>query len=578
VALGAVVIAAVAWVGIRGAMAVNELQQATPLAEQVRHNIETADGAAAALSGEKLARHAGAAAALTSDVVWRAFEFVPLLGPNLTVIRELAGTVDDVAKGAILPLSTLAGTIQPRDFSPVDGRINVQPLIDAQPAVTEAALSLTRAQARIAAIDSRAVLAPLAAAHASLASLVTSTSAGVDALDRAVRLLPAMLGNDGPRNYVVMFQNNAELRATGGIAGALALIHTDNGSFSLAQQASSADFPRFEQPVLELPLDTRAIYGDNTAQFIQDANFTPRFALTGQVTQQMWSQRFGLVPDGVLSIDPVALSYLLVATGPITLPSGDVLTSENAVELLLQDVYATYPNPADQDAFFASAAAAVFDNIARANVDPGALVAGLAQAGEERRIFLWSADAHDQEVLADTSLAGALPQSTHDRAGFGVYLNDATGSKMGPYLAVTLGAGSAVCRRDGRATYEITLTMANTAPPDAATSLPPYVTGGGGFGVPAGEINTTLTVYGAPGFFNLGVARDGASTQFQPTVDGNYPVSKLVFSLKPGESTSLTFSFLGEKTGNKRVSVEKTPFVYPLEMTDHRVSCVSDVE
>jgi hypothetical protein len=493
-------------------------------------------------------------------------------------MRELAGTVDDVARGGVAPLSALAGTIQLSDFKPVDGRIALQPMLDAQPVVAEATLALTAAEQRVTSINVAGVVGPLVDAQEQLATQLAAASSGVDALNRAVNILPAILGEHGPRNYVVMFQNNAELRATGGIAGALALIHTDGGSFSLAQQASSADFPKFDQPVVDLPVETRAIYGNNTAQYIQDVNFTPRFDLTGQITREMWSQRFGLVPDGVLSIDPVALSYLLEATGPISLPSGDVLNSDNAVKLLLQDVYATYPDPADQDAFFASAAAAVFDNIAGPNVNPGALISALARAGAERRVFVWSADTRDQEVLAGTTLAGALPQSTEAVEKFGVYFNDATGSKMGPYLDVTIGVGARVCRLDDRATYAVTVAMANTAPLDAATSLPRYVTGAGGFGVPAGDINTTLTVYGASGSFNLGVMRDGSPAQFQPTADGNYPVSKMVFALKPGESTSITFRFLGEKPGIKGMGVENTPFVYPLETHDLAVPCVSDVE
>ena len=45
----------------------------------------------------------------------------------------------------------------------------------------------------------------------------------VDALSRTATLLPAMLGRDGPRDYLIVFQNNAEWRSLGGIVGALAL-------------------------------------------------------------------------------------------------------------------------------------------------------------------------------------------------------------------------------------------------------------------------------------------------------------------------------------------------------------------
>ena len=151
-----------------------------------------------------------------------------------------------------------------------------------------------------------------------------------------------MLGASGPRNYLLLFQNPAELRATGGIPGAVALVHTENGKISLTQQASSADFPHYTPSVLELPLETRGLYGNIVGEYLQDVTMTPYFPLSGQLAREMWKRQFGTEVDGVLSMDPVTLSYLLRATGPIALPTGDTLTSDNAVKLLLSDVYARY--------------------------------------------------------------------------------------------------------------------------------------------------------------------------------------------------------------------------------------------
>ncbi|TFB67457.1 DUF4012 domain-containing protein [Cryobacterium sp. Hz9] len=47
-------------------------------------------------------------------------------------------------------------------------------------------------------------------------------------MNRAVQLLPAMLGADGQRSYLLLFQNNPEVRATGGLPGAFAEISTEN--------------------------------------------------------------------------------------------------------------------------------------------------------------------------------------------------------------------------------------------------------------------------------------------------------------------------------------------------------------
>ncbi len=41
--------------------------------------------------------------------------------------------------------------------------------------------------------------------------------------------MPAFLGADGDRNYLYVFQNNAEVRSTGGLPGNISLVHASDG-------------------------------------------------------------------------------------------------------------------------------------------------------------------------------------------------------------------------------------------------------------------------------------------------------------------------------------------------------------
>ena len=572
-----VLIAAIAWVGVRGLLAKQELEAALPFAEAAQRQVVDGESDAAAASAVQLARHAEAAAALTSDPVWRAVEVIPWAGPNLESMRVMAASVDRVAEGAVKPLADAAGAIDLASFKPTGGRVDLKPLLDVQGPLNAASVAVDDARSMMegGSVASADLIAPLADARDELSNALFEASATVGALDRAVRLVPIMLGADGPRDTLLLFQNNAELRSTGGISGALALVHTDQGAFALTKQANSQDFPKFDPPVAELPLETRALYGDNTASYIQDVNFTPQFPLAASLAREMWKQKFGDEVDSVVALDPVVLSHLLVATGPITLPTGDTLTSENAVQLLLRDVYERYENTADQDAFFAAAAASVVGGISGDNVDARKLIDAFIKSGEEHRILIWNADAAEQAVLDGTSLAGGLPVSTEEQQSFGVYLNDATGAKMGPYLDVNIGAGAVTCRQDGRQNYVILVTLENTAPADAATSLPLYVRGDGRFGTPPGVIATTVLVYGTPGSYNLGVARDRAPVGHHPTSDDGYTLSKIEIRLAPGERAMYEFAFLAGEPGDRTIDVRSTPLVYATEIDGLPVSCES---
>lgn len=567
-----------AWVGVRAYLAKGELEAAIPLASTVQAQIVAGDGAAAYTTGQALAARANSAASLTSDPIWRVAEIVPVVGKNLSVMRQLTEVTQDVSERAILPLSEIAGTLSLDSFKPNAGNIDVQPIIDAQQSTGLAANAIAHARDKTHTLDTGGVVGPLRDAQTKLDGLLGEASQAINALDGAAQLIPAMLGADGPRNYLIVFQNNAELRSSGGITGAMALVTTNGGSFSLVQQASTVDFPKFDGPVVELPVETRAIYGDNTAEYIQDINFTPQFALSGQIAREMWKRQFGVEVDGVISMDPVALSYLLEATGPVPLPTGQELNSQNAVKLLLQDVYSIFEKPADQDTFFAGAAATVFDKIANGGVDANKLVTALAKAGGERRVLIWSAHEEDQKVLSESTLSGPLPQSDAEIQAFGLYFNDATAAKMDPYLDVQVSTSNKTCREDGLPTYAINVTLTNIASADTVSALPSYVTGGGSSGAPVGSIRTNVALYGAPGLYNLGVLRDGSAGQYHPASDSGYTLSKLQVELAPGESTTLQFQFLGGDAKSKEVVVEHTPLVYSLETSTVEFACENAIQ
>jgi hypothetical protein len=239
--------------------------------------------------------------------------------------------------------------------------------------------------------------------------------------------------------------------------------------------------------------------------------------------------------------------------------TGDRLTSANAVKLLLSDVYQRYEQPAQQDAFFASAASAVFTRLSAGNVDGKKLLAALAGAGDSRRILLWSAHERDQKVLGTTTLSGVLPASNLSTAGIGVYFNDATGSKMDYYLGSTVAAGSAVCRADGKPSTVVNVTLTNRAPADAGTSLPRYVTGGGTYGVTPGNIRTRVAVYGPADGFLAATQSDGGNYPTVAGIDGGRPVSLFTVELAPGESKTVSVQFLNAGQTSPKLTVVTTP-------------------
>ncbi|WP_243062376.1 DUF4012 domain-containing protein [Humibacter sp. RRB41] len=533
------------WVAVRALQAKAELEASLPLVDKAQSQITSGDSAAAAATTRTLARHLHAARDETSDPIWRAAEIIPGVGANLSAVRQVAWAASDVTDRSIAPLAKLAGTINLASFTPKDGKVDLKPLATAAPAVTRANTALQSDLEVVRSIDTSGTIGPVTDAVNKLSDALGKAGAVTDVASRAARLLPAMLGADGPRNYVLVFQNNAEARSTGGIVGALALLHTEDGKITLVRQASTSDFTQLQSPAVPLNAGTKKLYGNITGEFVQDTTLTPNFATSGQLVSAMWQKRYGTKVDGVISLDPVALSYILKATGPVDVVDGEQLTSDNAVQVLLSESYAKFSDPKQQDAFFAASAAAVFTKVASGQFDTATMLSALTQAGDERRVLLWNAKKSEQAVVADTTLSGPLPTSTGNEHRFGVYLNDATGAKMDYYLHTTVGLGSAKCRSDGRANYLVQVTLASDAPEDAATSLPWYVTGAGLEGVPAGDTYTTVAVYAPKGFVTVGATTGGQNVTIQRATDGGLSVAHVLVKLTPGQTATYDFQFVG---------------------------------
>ncbi len=94
--------------------------------------------------------------------------------------------------------------------------VDLAPLVAAAPTVARAADAYDAIDARLATVDRDALHAEVADPYAALVARTDDLRPVVRTADRLTALAPAMLGADGPRRYLVLALNNAELRAGGG--------------------------------------------------------------------------------------------------------------------------------------------------------------------------------------------------------------------------------------------------------------------------------------------------------------------------------------------------------------------------
>ncbi len=146
----------------------------------------------------------------------------------------------------------------------------------------------------------------------------------------AIEVLPEALGGLKPKSYLLIFQNDKELRATGGFMTAYAFLYLDKGHLSTT---SSDDIYRLDEKLLKVclnkicpltPPDPIVKYLPETsgkprlAWSMRDSNLSPDLPTSAADFERMYTLLGeGTNFDGIITIDTQVVEELINLTGPI---------------------------------------------------------------------------------------------------------------------------------------------------------------------------------------------------------------------------------------------------------------------
>lgn len=175
-----------------------------------------------------------------------------------------------------------------------------------------------------------------------------------------------LLGDQVPHTYLILLQNNYEIRPAGGFLGSMIFAEVDQGVLTQFDFKDVYDFdgiftnnPDYLPPEYE---------GFNELLWIRDANYTPDFAISAARIESLMQQAKAPSFDTVISIDQTLIEDVLTITGPVLLPSYNAnITAENFFTVLTYLVEAKkYENEDDKgilSEFIQSFQNALFDSI-----------------------------------------------------------------------------------------------------------------------------------------------------------------------------------------------------------------------
>ena len=405
-------LAALAWLAWTGLSAKRELEASRPLVSQARQQVLDGDTTAAKQTVSELQGHTSKARSRTNGPLWSLAEKAPFLGDDVTAVRTVTRAVDDVAQQILPPLVAMSDTIRPEKLRTAGDRINLAPLQQAAPTLRNSATQSQAIKTQVDDIRTPGLTGPVARAVADVRQKIDDLANTTASAARAAELIPPMLGADGKRRYFLAFQNPAESRGTGGLLGAYGVLEADQGRLRVRHLGPNTELTNPAKLPIDLGADFRALYG-RTPPWWVNGNISPHFPDAGRIWTAMWRQEFHQDLDGVIATDPVALGYMLKATGPAALPGGGQITAANAVALTMKDVYARYPSRRARTRSATPTCrvspARCSSGCSRARATPRRSPSSSAKAAGEGRLLVYSTHAQEQRQLEQTSLAGAVP-------------------------------------------------------------------------------------------------------------------------------------------------------------------------
>lgn len=527
---------AVCWVGLRAITVKNGLVESQDLIAEIQSGGDVKDVL------PELSESAASAGAAASDPVWWVMEWIPVVGDNLKGVRLAAQSLDALVNDVALPVmgdENSTGSITKRLLDATDDQAqHVTELADGLESVSKSPF------------------------------LVSVVREGVDQVEEVmsaaapmIGVLPEMLGGDGERNYLLVFQNNAETLALGGSAAAQTLVKVDEGAIAIGAQGDSGNYQNGVAVDVDVPPSAIELYTSYLVDHINTSMSRPDFPTAAKIMRAWWQR--DIADDkiaGVISIDPLALSRILKATGPIELASGEVLSEENAVSLLLSEVYGrwdSYKEPELVDGFFADTAAAVFDKIATGDFDLKDMLWAITESASQGSVLVWSDDEQVTDAIEGAKISGVLPADNSNVTTMGIYFNNSNGSKI-DYFTETATTATAVCEA-GAATFTATASLTLPLTQRQAEALPRYVQSMT-FGA---RFRDWIFIYGPPGtsLSDATFNGDEVSVMHRDIDDLGRPVVAFEAWFDPGDSVDVAATFVGGDGDYGPLEVRTNPMV-----------------
>ena len=545
--------------------------QATQVLQDVK-SIQTAIGendyAAAAQSAQQASELTGSIAGELSSPLWMVASIIPVYGQDISGMRDLMTALDDAFDEGLVPLTKTLEANPPDSLISADRRINVAAVTQLLDAVQDAAPSMQKCADVAESLPEMHIDQLKSVVDPAKEKLTTINAT----FQKAAALAPVagpVLGANGNRTYLIVAQNSAELRSSGGFPGSMGTLEIRDGEIILNDFSKVYDVLTDTNPSsVSITDEEYALFGAAGMDCPRDAGIDPDFTRVASIWAASYEERNVAHLDGVISITPSVVQDILAIVGPVTLSDGTELTGSNATKVLQSDIYWKYlaegadpdgTGGAVTDALFAQAAHETFNKLF-SNLNADTLIkfaSCMAKDMEDRTVMFWLTDEGEQAILASLDCSGALNDDPM-RPELGVFFSLWVGSKMGWYVDIDNQVLESKKNADGSYTYKMQTTFTDTVSFEEIASGGEYIIGDI-YDYEYGVLYPCLYIY-APAGGSISNLESNSSVAFEEARhDGLQAFKAWRTVLRPGQPIVCTYTVTTAPNAEQEMKIVCTP-------------------
>lgn len=263
-----------------------------------------------------------------------ALSWLPRLGPALAVAPELMTMADEGMQAAVYLMDgfkPVLSLLQEEGTNTEDRIPELLAIVDKSEAnLIQASLAMDRLAIARSEIDNVGDLPPR------LRGLVRRLDDELPMIRNglmAMQVLPELMGSEGQRTYLLMAQNEDEIRATGGFISGAGIIAVEGGRIQSVDFSDAYTVDDYLNKPYDSPPRPYYEFMGSELFLFRDSNYWPDFPVSAQQAMELFSYGQDVPLDGVIAIDQHFVRMLLEATGPVRVPEmGKMISAENVGE------------------------------------------------------------------------------------------------------------------------------------------------------------------------------------------------------------------------------------------------------